>query len=144
MNLPEPATTVTRLSEAAATDGGDWRALSACRDADPELFFPLSAWGPSLTQLATAKEVCARCEVRAECLRFAMSTGQEYGVWGGTSEDERRAMRRAQHSLAQPPVKEQASRSKRTSRTQPVRLAITKASSAVTACPTVLPRRLPR
>lgn len=89
MNLPEPA----------ATADSDWRSLSACLDADPELFFPLSAWGPSLTQLATAKAVCAGCEVRTECLHFALRTGQEYGVWGGTSEDERRTMRRTQLAL---------------------------------------------
>ncbi len=94
MNLPEPG----------ATAGPDWRSLSACRDADPELFFPLSAWGPSLTQLATAKAICSRCEVSAECLRFALNSGQEYGVWGGTSEDERKEMRRPQRALRPMPV----------------------------------------
>lgn len=72
----------------------DWRSMSACRDSDPELFFP-DPRGPGVTQLETAQAVCARCQVRAECLSFAVETVQDHGVWGGTSEEERRAQRRA-------------------------------------------------
>jgi WhiB family redox-sensing transcriptional regulator len=75
----------------------DWRALSACRDADPELFFPLSPSGPGLMQIAKAKVVCGRCQVREQCLRFALTSGQEFGIWGGTSEDERRRLARSGH-----------------------------------------------
>jgi len=84
------------MHEPASTMSGndDWRALGACRTEDPELFFPIAASGPGLAQVARAKAVCARCEARAECLRFAMETGQDYGVWGGTSEEERRGRRR--------------------------------------------------
>lgn len=83
----------------------DWRARSACQNADPELFFPLIEAGPGLIQVARAKAVCARCEVRAECLRFAIESVQDHGVWGGKTEDERRALRgarlrQARHSLA--------------------------------------------
>jgi WhiB family transcriptional regulator, redox-sensing transcriptional regulator len=70
----------------------DWRSQGACLTADPELFFPLSSMGPALRQLTEAKKVCARCPVRAECLDFALSTHQVHGVWGGTSEDERRRL----------------------------------------------------
>ena len=70
----------------------DWRSQSACLSADPELFFPLSSMGPSLGQLAEAKKVCGRCPVRTECLEFALSTHQVHGVWGGTSEDERKRL----------------------------------------------------
>ena len=73
----------------------DWRALGACRHEDPELFFPVVPFGPGLVQADRAKAVCARCQVRADCLRFAVETVQDYGVWGGTSEEERRALRRA-------------------------------------------------
>jgi WhiB family redox-sensing transcriptional regulator len=45
-------------------------------------------------QLARAKAVCARCPVAAQCLDYALATGQQHGVWGGTSEEERKAMRR--------------------------------------------------
>lgn len=71
----------------------DWE-LAACRDHDPELFFPLTAHGPGSAQLAEAKAVCGGCPLQRGCLQWAMDTGQEAGVWGGTSEDERRAMRR--------------------------------------------------
>ncbi len=72
----------------------DWRSMSACRDEDPELFFP-DPRGPGLTQLELARAVCGRCRVRPECLSFAVETVQDHGVWGGTSEEERRAERRA-------------------------------------------------
>ena len=72
----------------------DWE-LAACRDHDPELFFPLTAQGPGQEQLSAAKAVCGSCPIRSACLRWALDTGQEAGVWGGTSEDERRALRRA-------------------------------------------------
>ena len=111
-----------KLPEDAAAAGADWRSLSACRDTDPELFFPLSAGGPGQTQIASAKAVCAGCQVRPDCLRFALRSGQEFGVWGGTSEDERLAMRRAQLVLTPRPVAEPASRSKRRCAAQPVRL----------------------
>lgn len=72
-----------------------WRVRAACTAVDPDLFFPVGVTGPAVGQIAAAKAVCAGCEVRAECLEFAISTNQEYGVWGGTSEEERRVLRRA-------------------------------------------------
>lgn len=71
----------------------DWRVFGACRDEDPELFFPISSKGPAAQQIDAAKAVCARCRVRGECLRFALDNRQDYGVWGGTSEEERKEMR---------------------------------------------------
>jgi WhiB family redox-sensing transcriptional regulator len=72
----------------------DWRHHAACRDEDPELFFPIGNTGPALLQIEEAKSVCRRCPVREECLQFALETGQDAGVWGGLSEDERRALKR--------------------------------------------------
>ncbi|MDA3022232.1 MAG: WhiB family transcriptional regulator [Actinomycetota bacterium] len=72
----------------------DWRHDSACRDEDPELFFPIGNTGPALVQIEEAKLVCRRCSVVDECLRWALETGQDAGVWGGLSEDERRALKR--------------------------------------------------
>ena len=60
---------------------------------DPELFFPVGNAGPALLQIAQAKQVCAGCPVRMPCLQRALDSGQETGVWGGTSEEERRALR---------------------------------------------------
>src|SRR5689334_9133636 len=72
----------------------DWRHRAACLDEDPELFFPIGNTGPALLQIEEAKAVCRRCEVMDTCLRWALETGQDAGVWGGLSEDERRALKR--------------------------------------------------
>ena len=71
-----------------------WRNLATCRDTDPELFFPIGNTGEALRMLSRARLVCADCTVKASCLEFAMTTNQDCGVWGGTSEDERRDLRR--------------------------------------------------
>lgn len=67
----------------------NWRSLAACRSADPDLFFPISSSGRSTAQVAEAKAICAGCQVRYECLAFALRTHQAHGVWGGLSEQER-------------------------------------------------------
>lgn len=72
----------------------DWRHKAVCRDEDPELFFPVGNSGPALAQIADAKLVCNRCPVTTECLTWALESGQDAGVWGGLSEDERRALKR--------------------------------------------------
>lgn len=68
----------------------DWRSRSACLSAEPELFFPLSPARACVPQIARAKAICARCQVRQQCLCFALATRQQHGIWGGTTEDERR------------------------------------------------------
>lgn len=80
--------------DAPGRDVGNWRRRAACQGKDPELFFPVGSAGPALTQIAEAKKICARCPVLRACLVFAMATGQEYGIWGGLTEDERRQLRR--------------------------------------------------
>jgi WhiB family transcriptional regulator, redox-sensing transcriptional regulator len=77
----------------AAPPVEDWRDYAACRHADPELFFPIGTAGAGLVQADRAKRVCAGCPVRAVCLDWALTTGQDVGIWGGTVPDERRAMR---------------------------------------------------
>jgi WhiB family redox-sensing transcriptional regulator len=78
-----------------------WRDQAACLDQDPELFFTNGQPGstPSATlvalQIAAAKAVCEPCPVRLACLRWALDTGQDYGVWGGLSEQERRRIKRS-------------------------------------------------
>ena len=72
----------------------DWRHRAACRDVDPELFFPIGNTGPALLQIEEAKQVCRRCAVTEACLSWALGSGQDSGVWGGLSEDERRALKR--------------------------------------------------
>lgn len=70
---------------------GDWRGRALCRDGDPELFFPVGTTGPALEQAERARAVCRRCPLIDQCLRWALSTGQSCGIWGGLDADERRA-----------------------------------------------------
>jgi WhiB family redox-sensing transcriptional regulator len=72
----------------------DWRHVAACREEDPELFFPIGTGGPALLQEAEATAVCRRCSVTDACLSWALDSGQDTGVWGGTTEDERRVLKR--------------------------------------------------
>ena len=72
----------------------DWRDSAACLGLDPELFFPVGTSGPALRRADLAKAVCAVCDVQEACLAWALATRQDYGVWGGLTEDERRALRR--------------------------------------------------
>jgi len=66
----------------------------ACRQADPELFFPIAAaTGPAARQAEAAKAICGHCAVRANCLSYALEAMPE-GIWGGTTPEERRAARR--------------------------------------------------
>ena len=71
-----------------------WRDRALCRETDPELFFPIGTTGQALLQIDRAKQVCDECPVKIECLDFAIETNQDSGVWGGTSEEERRDIRR--------------------------------------------------
>ncbi|MFH8293239.1 WhiB family transcriptional regulator [Streptomyces sp. NPDC018059] len=71
----------------------EWLQRAACVDEDPDLFFPVGTTGPAIRDLAAAKRVCARCPVSGECLAWALRTGQAAGVWGGTCEEERAALR---------------------------------------------------
>ncbi len=73
-------------------EGMDWRDYAACRDVDPDLFFPLGTSGASLFQIEEAKQICRTCPVCGPCLRWALESGDD-GVWGGTTEDERRQHR---------------------------------------------------
>ena len=75
----------------------DWRRYAACLNVDPELFFPVGTAAPARQQIEQAKAVCRRCEVRESCLDWALTAGQDQGVWGGLSEEERRRTRRRHH-----------------------------------------------
>lgn len=74
-------------------DKRDWTDDAACLESAPELFFPVSAYGPSMEQIVAAKSICGRCRVRADCLDWALRSGEAYGIWGGTTPDERRYLR---------------------------------------------------
>ncbi len=72
----------------------DWRHRAACLDEDPELFFPIGNTGPALLQIEEAKAICRRCTEVDVCLKWALESGQDSGVWGGLAEEERRALKR--------------------------------------------------
>ena len=82
-----------RQSTLSGTDRA-WRAEARCLGSDPDLFFPLGGTGEPLAQAETAKRICHECEVRDVCLQYALETNQMTGVWGGTTEEERRSVRR--------------------------------------------------
>lgn len=87
---------VSILASSLALGSADysWRIDAICKDTDPELFFPVGTTGQALLQIDRAKQVCGECPVKIECLDFAIETNQDSGIWGGTSEDERRDIRR--------------------------------------------------
>lgn len=70
---------------------GDWMADAACIGINPDLFFP-ERGHPNNNQ--EAKAICARCPVRDDCLNYALTEHIVHGIWGGTSEKERRHLRR--------------------------------------------------
>ncbi|MCI4146600.1 WhiB family transcriptional regulator [Streptomyces albogriseolus] len=74
----------------------DWHEKAICAGADPDLFFPVGHGGsaPVLLQADRAKAVCRRCPVREQCLAWALRHEEVDGIWGGTTEGERRAMAR--------------------------------------------------
>ena len=71
--------------------GGErrWQEEANCLGVDPDLFFPER--GASTRE---AKAVCRGCEVRGDCLEYALAHGEKFGIWGGLSERERRRVRR--------------------------------------------------
>jgi WhiB family redox-sensing transcriptional regulator len=78
----------------------EWVQRARCKDEDPELFFPIGTSGPALEQIERARAICMKCEVREACLEWALATGQDAGVWGGTSEEERKELRRSRRRQA--------------------------------------------
>ena len=71
----------------------NWRNRATCLEEDPELFFPVGSTGPAIVQMEKARVVCRRCGVIETCLSWAMDSGQDAGVWGALSPDERRVLR---------------------------------------------------
>lgn len=70
-----------------------WRDWAACAGSEPELFFPATGVTPR-----AALRTCGECPVRRPCLTYALNSGSQYGVWGGTTANQRRAMLTGKHS----------------------------------------------
>lgn len=94
-------TTETVHNGQSPATGRDWRRSAACRDVDPELFFPVGDAGPALMQTAQARAVCLRCSVRLECLSWALTALPE-GVAGGLTAVERAGLRRRRRVSRRP------------------------------------------
>jgi len=80
-----------RMNQFEIDDGGvlSWQERALCAQTDPEAFFPEK--GGSTRE---AKRVCQSCEVRAECLEYALAHDERFGIWGGLSERERRRLKK--------------------------------------------------
>lgn len=78
-----------RVRDGVAVDGDDWREFAVCAQTDPEAFFPEK--GQSSRE---AKRVCSGCPVREHCLQYALRHDVRFGIWGGTTERQRRELRR--------------------------------------------------
>ena len=70
-------------------DAPEWQERALCSQTDPEAFFPEK--GGSTRE---AKRICGRCEVKSECLEYALGHDERFGIWGGLSERERRKLKR--------------------------------------------------
>jgi WhiB family redox-sensing transcriptional regulator len=70
-------------------DEASWQERALCAQTDPEAFFPEK--GGSTRE---AKKICTGCEVRGECLEYALQHDERFGIWGGLSERERRRLKR--------------------------------------------------
>lgn len=83
------------VDASASTDRMGWTARAACRQSDPELFFP----EPPTDSSEPAKRICGCCDVREQCLRYALAHDPLLGIWGGLDEDERGRLARDRASL---------------------------------------------
>ncbi len=73
-----------------------WMTRGLCRDKAPSTFFPSDGVGVEI-----ARRICAECPVKAQCLEYALRNGIDHGVWGGTSERERRRIARRRRLAAE-------------------------------------------
>ncbi|MTE22749.1 WhiB family transcriptional regulator [Microbacterium sp. ZXX196] len=85
---------VPRRGDDEGDDGAlSWQSEALCSQTDPEAFFPEK--GGSTRD---AKRICDSCDVRAQCLEYALENDERFGIWGGLSERERRRLKRAQQA----------------------------------------------
>lgn len=77
-------------------DNQDWRAWAACRDEDPDWWFTNATAGTYIygREVKRAKDICQTCPVIDDCLRAALREGHADGVWGGTTAELRRWLRK--------------------------------------------------
>ena len=91
MITPDPAERLLRVLLSAKAETADWWKLALCQETDPDAFFPEKG-----AATRPAKRICMGCDVRLPCLQYAIDHNEKFGVWGGKSEHERRAIKRQQ------------------------------------------------
>jgi WhiB family transcriptional regulator, redox-sensing transcriptional regulator len=84
--------TTTTLTDMAPAP---WMIEGACRDHDPELFFPIGVGDAAGGQAERARAICEGCAVQAECLRYALENRIKDGIWGGRTEQQRQSLLRS-------------------------------------------------
>lgn len=87
-----------RATDATVPDRSGWRAGAACRNADPDLFFPTRTRAG--IDISAAAAICAACPVRIECDKFAEATNQVHGVWAGVDRGDPKARRKARRTAS--------------------------------------------
>ena len=85
-----PGTIFRMHKESITAPGIAWQEQALCAQTGGDFFFPEP--GSSVRE---AKRICGLCEIRAECLEYALSNDERFGVWGGLSEKERLSLRRS-------------------------------------------------
>lgn len=91
MTLSDDRTFTRASAWGFTTEPEEWRKAAVCAQTDADAFFPDK--GGSTRE---AKQVCLGCDVRAECLQYALDNDERFGIWGGYSERERRLLKRGQ------------------------------------------------
>jgi WhiB family redox-sensing transcriptional regulator len=89
-DLSSPAFTEDMSAVFGLGEEQSWQERALCAQTDPEAFFPEK--GGSTRE---AKKICVGCEVRGECLEYALENDERFGIWGGLSERERRRVKRS-------------------------------------------------
>lgn len=82
------------LTDDVEVEGEGWQERALCAQTDPEAFFPEK--GGSTRE---AKRVCLTCDVRGDCLEYALQNDERFGIWGGLSERERRKLKKTQYAV---------------------------------------------
>ncbi len=80
---------------AAAYDQAEWQLKAACRGPHSSVFYPptdIEKRDEKRQRELQAKDICATCSVRSDCLQHALDVGEQHGIWGGLNEIERRRL----------------------------------------------------
>ncbi|WP_170111160.1 WhiB family transcriptional regulator [Antricoccus suffuscus] len=93
--MTEPQAFTHEFWDADEGDEQDWQERALCAQTDPEAFFPEK--GGSTRE---AKKICVGCEVKDECLEYALGHDERFGIWGGLSERERRRLKTARRNAS--------------------------------------------